>query len=313
MFGLKMTFSLSTRWNSLRHKSGRALIEEILTLGFTHVELGYDLTLDLVPGVKEMVRERAVTVGSVHNFCPVPLGAPYGHPEIFSLSDLHPRTRQSAVINTVKSAHFAAEMGASCVVVHCGNVEMRNLTTKLLKLLNSGKQQTTAYDKTRIKLLMRREKKIQKHLAQLYKSLEELLPAFDDVHIRLALENLPSWESIPSETEMVDILQRFDSPTLGYWHDIGHGQVRQNLGFSAHRQTMDQLRSRVTGIHIHDVAFPAYDHLMPPNGNIDFNAFKTMAESASVLVFEPAPGTPEHDMTRAVETINKAWNISMPS
>jgi sugar phosphate isomerase/epimerase len=308
-----MTFSLSTRWNSLRHKSGRALIQEILSIGFEHVELGYDLTLDLVPGIKEMVQEGAVSVDSVHNFCPVPLGAPYGHPEMFSLSDLHPRVRESAVINTAKSAHFAAEMGASCVVVHCGNVEMRNLTTKLLKLLNSGKQQAPAYDKTRLKLLMRREKKVRKHLDQLYRSLEELLPAFDEVNVRLAIENLPSWESIPSETEMVDILQRFDSPTLAYWHDLGHGQVRQNLGFAAHRQSMEQLRSRLAGIHIHDVAFPAYDHLMPSKGNIDFTPFKEMAESASVLVFEPAPGTPEDDIAKGVETITKAWSVSPPN
>ena len=82
-----MSFALTTRWNAGRHTDGEALIEEILGMGFRHVELGYDLRRDLVPGVMKMVEKGAVKVDSVHNYCPVPMGAPYGHPELFTLAD----------------------------------------------------------------------------------------------------------------------------------------------------------------------------------------------------------------------------------
>ena len=71
---------LSTRWNAGRHLSGEAMLEEILALGLQQVELGYDLRLELVPGVKAMIASGAVKVRSVHNFCPVPIGAPRPHP-----------------------------------------------------------------------------------------------------------------------------------------------------------------------------------------------------------------------------------------
>ena len=108
-----MIFGLTTRWNAGRHTSGEALIEEILGLGFDHVELGYDLRIDLVPGVQKMVRDGTVKVNSVHNFCPVPVGAPRGHPELFTLASGDPKIREGAVHHTAKTIRYAATVGAS--------------------------------------------------------------------------------------------------------------------------------------------------------------------------------------------------------
>ena len=75
-----MEIALTTRWNAGRHRDGQALVEEILGLGFRRIELGYDTRADLLPGIRQMVDTRAVRVDSLHNFCPIPLGAPRGHP-----------------------------------------------------------------------------------------------------------------------------------------------------------------------------------------------------------------------------------------
>ena len=88
--------SLSTRWNAGRHQSGQALIEEILELGLGIVELGYDLRAELIPGVKAMVASGAVRVDSVHNFCPVPIGAPRPHPELYTPASPDRREREFA-------------------------------------------------------------------------------------------------------------------------------------------------------------------------------------------------------------------------
>lgn len=302
-----MTFSLSTRWNAYRHTSGETMIEEILAIGFDHVELGFDLALDLVPGVSKMVKEKTVTVDSVHNFCPIPAGAPYGHPELFPLTSLDSKTRKMAVLHTIKTINFAAEMNAKFVVAHAGHVDMKNLTSKLLCLCEQGKQYSPAYEKIKLKLFMQRDKKVRRHLDPLCNALEEILPVLQETNVRLALENLPSWEAIPSETEMEEIFKRFDSPAICYWHDIGHGQVRQNLGFISHKLWLEKLASHLGGMHIHDVAPPARDHLMPPNGNINFTSFKSFAESGIVLVFEPAPGTPGTEIREGMRIIREAW------
>jgi len=285
------------------------MIEEILKMGFEHVELGYDLTLDLVPGVKKMVEEKALTVDSVHNFCPVPVGVPFGHPELFSLSSRMDRTRKSAVLHTTRTIEFAAEIGARFVVVHAGYVDIKKMTPKLVSLCEEGKQYDSSYEKIKLKLLIQREKKARKHLDRLYISLEEMLPVLQDTNVRLCLENLPFWESIPTEIEMEEILRHFDSRAICYWHDIGHGQVRHNLGFTSHTHWLKRLSPWLGGMHIHDVIPPAWDHLMPPKGNIDFTSFKSVVESGTVFVFEPAPGTPEADIRKGMEVIREAWGM----
>ena len=107
-----MVFGLTTRWNARRHRSGESMIEEILELGIDHVELGYDTRRDLIPGVQSMVEQGAVSVDSVHNFCPVPMTVSRGHPEIYTFADRDPRVRQQAVRHTTTTIRFAAEVGA---------------------------------------------------------------------------------------------------------------------------------------------------------------------------------------------------------
>ena len=57
-----MNFALTTRWYAGRHSDGEAMLNEILELGFTHVELGYDTRLELIPGIQTMVEQKAVRV-----------------------------------------------------------------------------------------------------------------------------------------------------------------------------------------------------------------------------------------------------------
>jgi len=300
-------FSLSTRWNAGRHTDGESMIDEILGLGIRRVELSYDLTTNLVPGVRNRVADGSVSVTSVHAFSPVPMGAPYGHPELFSLTDLSERGRQSAVLHTIKSVVFAKEVGARAVVSHAGRVEMANLTPKLISLAENGRQFRPRYEKLKFKLLAKRSRKAQKHINALYRSVEELLPDLEENGICLAFENLPYWEAVPTEMEARALLDRFDSPYIGYWHDIGHGQIRENLGFISQKMWVDALRDRLTGMHVHDVASPAFDHIMPPQGNVNFSLFKDSIQPDTILVIEPTPGTPADELKEAVRILTEAW------
>jgi sugar phosphate isomerase/epimerase len=106
---------------------------------------------------------------------------------------------------------------------------------------------------------------------------------------------------------MKRLLTHFDSPVLRYWHDIGHGQIRENLGLIAARHWVQQLSPWLAGFHVHDVAQPATDHLMPPEGTIEFSGFTPFVHDATVCVLEPAPGTPASEVSAAVETIRGTW------
>jgi sugar phosphate isomerase/epimerase len=308
-----MEFSISTRWNAYRHEAGETMVDEILDLGIASIELGYDLRPDLVPGVKARLESGSITCSSVHNYCPVPVGAPQGHPELFSLCSLDERERESAVRHTENTIDFAADVGARAVVVHAGNVHMRHRSQKLIAMCEDNLQHTPRYEKLKLKLLMERDKKGTKHLSQLQRSLEALLPRLESTGIPICLENLPSWEAVPTETEMQRLLEEFDSPSIRYWHDMGHGQVRHNLGLISHRIWADKLAPYTIGMHIHDVRPPAFDHLMPPRGTISFSDFRNIANHATLRVLEPCPGTPTEYVAQGLEHLQSVWSNACES
>lgn len=302
-----MEFAISTHWNAGRHGRGELMIEEILQLGFRRVELGYDLRQELVPGVVAMVRNGSVRVDSVHNFCPVPLGAARGHPELWTLAARDERERDSAIRNTMATIRFAAEVGARVVVTHAGNVEMSMISPDLFELCIAGRQYSPQFERLKMKLQEQRDKKAPKQFDLLLRSLERLLPTLDETGVTLAIENLPTWEAFPTEIEFEEIKRRFPSPRMAYWHDLGHGQIRQNMGFINHERWLDRLWPHLAGMHVHDVAPPATDHVMPPHGSIDFSRFQRFAVSDRVYVIEPSSRAPVADVAEGFAFLKQAW------
>ena len=68
------------------------------------------------------------------------------------------------------------------------------------------------------------------------------------------------WEALPTEVEMFELLREFGSRRLRYWHDMGHGQIRENMGFINQVRWLEKLQPHLAGMHVHDVARPACDH-----------------------------------------------------
>ena len=307
-----MIFALSTHWNASRHSDGEAMIQEILDMGIDHVELGYDTRIDLVPGIKTMVDQGAVKINSVHNFCPVPIGAPQGHPELFTLASSDRRIRESAVEHIGRTIAFAAEVGAKAVVTHAGNVEMKHFTLDLLHYVAANQQFQPKAEKLKLKLQLTREKKVHKQLPFLREGIEKLLPLMEQHQVFLALENLPTWEAIPTEAEMMDLLRDYGNSRLRYWHDLGHGQIRENMGMINQERWLEKLQPFLIGMHVHDVMPPGEDHVMPPHGHIDFSRFKTIGASDIIRVIEPRPNTPREAIVEAHTFLKEAWGTPSP-
>ena len=304
--------ALSTRWNAGRHRSGEAMIEEILALGLGQVELGYDLRAERIPGVQAMVASRAVRVGSVHNFCPIPVGAPRPHPELYTPASPDRREREFAVSHISKTLRFAAEVGARVVVCHSGNVDMPKYSFDLLRMASRGEQFGEAYEALKLKAQLARDKKAPRQIGFLLESLDALLPVVQETGVKLALENLPTWEAIPSELEGEQLMKRLHGSGIRLWWDIGHAQIRENLGFINSSRWLRRLSPYIAGMHIHDVEPPGQDHLMPPRGRVDFQALSDFARMDMVRVLEPAPDTEACQIACAIDHLRQAWNLTEP-
>ncbi len=309
-----MNFALSTNWNVRRHEAGEALVDEILALGFDALELGYHTTEELAAGVLRRVQSGAVRVDSIHAYCPVPVGAPHGYPELYLLASLDEDERAMASILIGRTLTFAASMGARAVVLHAGRIFLNSffgeLHTRTLvgALAEEGALEGPRYQRLLAKALRRRTARVSKYYDGFCLSLDALLPKFEKAGVVLCLENLPSVEAFPDEQEMLMLKRRFDTPSLAYWHDMGHGQVRENLGWIRHEETARELLPVTRGIHIHDALPLMSDHLPPGKGMIDFAAFAFYGADEVIKVFEPSPEVTPDELRESLQFVREKWS-----
>lgn len=308
-----MRIALSTNWCARRHETGEAMVDEIISLGFDALELGYHTTEELACGVRRRVAEHAVTVDSVHAYCPVPVGAPHGYPELYLLASQDEDERAMATILVGRTLTFAESLGAHALVLHAGRIFLRaflsELSTRTLVdvLEEEGSPEGPRYQRLLAKALRRRSRKARAFFDGFCLSLETLLPKFEKAGVTLCLENLPSIEAFPDEGEMMLLKRRFNTPALAYWHDLGHGQVRENMGWTRHEETAQTLLPVTRGIHIHDATPLMNDHLPPGKGVIDFRAFAFYGADAVIKVFEPAEGVPPAEVKESLAFVRSAW------
>ena len=152
-----------------------------------------------------------------------------------------------------------------------------------------------------------REAKKEKFLNHVRDSLHKILPAAEKHNLKLGFENREAVEELPFESDFELLLREFDSANVAYWHDTGHAQIKEHLGFISHRLHLESLASRLAGFHIHDVQFPVRDHAPPGSGVIDFAALKPFVKPQHIKVFELSPKVPVESVRRGVAHLKKIW------
>ena len=300
-------YSLSTCWNSHRHTDGRAMLHEIRDLGFEYAELSHGIRISLLPGIISAVDAGEIKISTLHNFCPLPLGVDRAAPNIFKFSADNPRERENAFKHTLKTLEMAARLKAPLVVLHMGCVEMKDYTDKLLDLLGEGKKDTPKYQKLCEEAIMKRESKKEKHVEFANEMLRRLVAEAEPHGLKLGIENREAIEEIPFETDYPLFFKEFPSPTVVYWHDTGHAQIKENLGFIHHAMHLESFSPRLHGFHIHDVQFPGRDHCAPGTGMIDFGALQPMVKPEHIKVFEFSPGLSPEQARSGVAHIKGLW------
>ena len=283
------------------------MLAEIRELGFEYAELSHGTRLSLVPGILDAVAAGEMKISSLHNFCPLPIGVSHSAPNLYKFSAERPRERELAERHTLKTIEFAARVRAPIVVLHAGSIEMKDYTDRLLEMAGKGQKESLHYEKTCEEFLEKRENKKEEFIERMVETLKKILPAAESSGIKLGIENRQALEELPLESDYPLLFREVQSPALVYWHDTGHAQIKENLGFIHHALHLEGMRDKLTGFHVHDVLFPGKDHCAPGTGDVDFASLKPMVKAEHVKVFEFSPSLKPDDAKRGIEHVKAIW------
>lgn len=280
-------FALSTSWNASRHTEAETIIDEIKGAGFDEVELSFTLTKEMVDDISSMVKKGRIRVRSLHNYCPVPDGLRpnQASPDYYSLAALDEEEREKGVYFTKRTIEAGLELGAEAVVLHCGYVKTKDSTRGLIGLYGKDKRDTHQLIAIREGMFKQRRLKLEAHFEKILQSLDELSGFAQERDIILGIENRFYFMEIPSFEEIAQILEKFKGSSLYYWHDVGHAQVSEELGFTRHQDFLQNYSPQMAGIHFHDIR-GIEDHLAPGRGNFDFSILKPYIKGSVIKVIE---------------------------
>ena len=294
--------SFSTCWNSGRHNAGDEMLREIKgEFGLDLIELGHGIRISLVPGIQKMFDAGEVRFSSLHNFCPLPVEVLAALPDCYQFSAVYPQERGRAIKQTFQTIDFAARLGAPFVVLHLGAVKMQPITDLLVELAKDGEYLSRKYVRLKLRAVQKRERSAATYLQRVKDCLRRVIDYAASKNVRLGLENRRGYEEIPTEREFPALLDEMDSPQIGYWHDFGHAQIKENLAFLDHADWLRLIGPFTFGCHLQDCIWPAQDHQPPFTGHVNLEKLVPLLPSNCVFVWEMSPNKTADDIRRSVQ------------
>jgi sugar phosphate isomerase/epimerase len=293
--------SLSTMWAKGRFSHMAGFVAKARELGFTRIEANSTIS----PRMLSELLKTTVPISSIHSPCPAEL-SPRGIPvSSLSLSSLDESERMEAVSFTKKTIDLAVNVGAKAIVLHMGEVPVDlSLQDRLYKLHDRGYAQTKEYSQAKEELVYQRTSQALHYLDAARKSLQELSGYSRQKGIMLGLETRFHPNEIPNMDEMAELLNEVPESLVGYWHDVGHAEVQQQLGFSLHEKWLSRFKDRMAGIHLHDI-HGISDHHAPGQGNMNWEMVAKYLPPGIIKVCEIGEWNDEEQMQGVVEFLQK--------
>ena len=196
----------------------------------------------------------------------------------------------------MKTLDFAASVGAKKVILHSGSTSFFwfDPETKLEKIKADRKPadfvNDPAYQQALAKGLDRMSAKSGPFMERLRESFTKLIPEAKKRGLQLCVENREGFTELPLDIEMAPFVQSLPEPdTIGYWHDTGHAQVKQEEGVALHRDLLERNAGRHFGFHLHDVSEEGRDHQEIGTGKIDWEMVRSFIRPHHLLVLEMSP------------------------
>ena len=283
------------------------MLREIRELGVEYAELSHGIRISLLPGIFEAVDAGEIKISSLHNFCPLPMGVERAAPNVYKFSAEDRRERERAFKYSMKTLETAVRVGAKLVVLHTGAVDMKDYTDRLIEMVGQGLAQTPKFEKLRAEAVSKREAKKERAYENALESIRRIVDEAKPLGIKLGIENREAMEEIPFESDYDWFLSELRDPTVVYWHDTGHAQIKENLGLINHRQFLEARSARLHGFHIHDVEFPGRDHRPPGGGIIKWAELKPLVKPEHLKILELSPSLSPEAAKMGLEFIKSAW------
>ncbi len=306
------------------------MLREMADLGFSHVELSHGIRITLVPGILKALAEGVIQVASAHNFCPLPTGITQPAPNAFEPSSADAAERDQWLRQTRRSLDFAQQVGARVLVVHLGRVRffwgnpVRGFLAEAdeqWEARAAGELGTAAApfadaprfaalrEKTRRRLAAR----MKPYWERVKRGIDEILPYAAGRGVPLGFENRERPDELPFDDAFVELFDAMaQSRAAGCWHDTGHAQIKQQLGFINHRAHLEKLAPRLLGFHLHDTDATGRDHLPVGEGEVDFEMISRFWRPHHVLVLELAPRTRPADVKKSRNRIEQLLAARKP-
>ncbi len=210
-----------------------------------------------------------------------------------------------AVSFTKQTIDLVASVKARAIVLHMGEVPIDlSLQARLYELHDGGYAQTKEYSQAKEELVYQRNFQALYYLDAAKKSLQEISEYSQQKGIILGLETRFHPHEIPNIDEMAELLNEVSGSLVGYWHDVGHAEVQQQLGFSLHEEWLSRFRNRIVGIHLHDV-LGISDHYAPGKGDMNWEMVAKYLPPRIVKVCEIGEWNDEEQMQGVVEFLQK--------
>ncbi len=293
--------AFSTCWNSGRHTEGDEMLREIKALGFDRVELGHGIRISLMPGIQEMYDAGEIEFSSLHNFCPLPVEVMHASPDCYLLSSAYTKERDRALKQTFQTIDFAARLGAPFVILHLGEIPIGPVTDSLISLTKQGRLLSRKFVQKKLEAVKKREAAAGPYVDRVRAALRSISDYAREKKIRLGLEGRRGYEEIPSERELPGLLQELDPAVCGYWHDLGHIQIKENLFFIDHAEWVKEMAPRTFGCHVQDCIWPAQDHQVPFAGDVDLKRLVPMLPKDCEMVWELSPRKTAVEIRRGLD------------
>jgi sugar phosphate isomerase/epimerase len=272
-------------WGVGRFAHMEEFVARTSALGFGCIELNHQVTEPLLDEMLGIYRDGKLVISSVHDPCPNSSPTLHLLPKVSDVDESARRAGVQTAKNTIDLAH---RVGAGFVVLHLGDVtECRGHAESLRHHFQESLGASPEYRAELASFKNDFADLQQPHLDAVAHSLEDLSPYARERGVRLGLENRYYVNEIPNLSQAEWLLQRFIDPVTGYWHDVGHAEVQERMGFSAHRDWLETLGRRIIGIHLHDV-LPASitDHQAAGMGKVDFGMVLAYLPAAAQRVCE---------------------------
>ncbi len=305
--------AFSTCWNNSRHTDGEDMIDEILEMGFSSLELSHGMTVAKLPGIQRAYDQGKFQCVGVHNYFPSPTEVMIDAPDAYEFSSDNVNERNKAFRETLKTIEMAESFRAQYVVLHMGSVAPmphKKWTGPLTDRLAAGEQLTDAYADDKLACVKKREKTGTKYFERAIQTLEQLIEPAQNAGVILAVESRSKYEDVPDEREMIALQEHFKHcPQVGYWHDFGHVGLKHNLGLLDHEEWLAKMEPYLIGAHVHDVQWPKRDHRVPFTGTLPYDDLLKHFKPGMPFTWELSPTREKSQILEAREVWRRkyAW------